>query len=133
MLLFDVDDFKSINDTYGHEAGDKALVKLAEVLKSNFRSDDHICRIGGDEFVVFMVHTNGLQKELIAAKIDQINDQLKRADDEVPYFSVSVGVAYGADAADAESLFEQTDEAMYESKKSGKRTYTFYRKGASLG
>ena len=129
MLLFDVDDFKSINDTYGHEAGDKALVKLSKVLKNNFRSDDHICRIGGDEFVVFMVHTNGLQKELIAGKIDQINNQLKRSDDEVPYFSVSVGVAYGADADDTESLFEQTDEAMYQSKKSGKQTYTFYQKG----
>lgn len=129
MLLFDVDDFKSINDTYGHEVGDKALIKLAGVLKGNFRSDDHICRIGGDEFVVFMVHANGLQKELICAKIDQINDQLKHLDEKVPYFSVSVGVAYGADADDAESLFERTDEAMYQSKKSGKHTYTFYQKG----
>jgi diguanylate cyclase (GGDEF)-like protein len=126
MLLFDVDNFKNINDTYGHEVGDKALVKLADVLKSNFRSDDHICRIGGDEFVVFMVHTSGMQKELIASKIDQINALLGAADDEVPYFSVSVGVASGADATDAEGLFEQTDEAMYQSKKSGKQTYTFY-------
>ena len=126
MLLFDVDDFKSINDTYGHEAGDKALEKLAEVLKSNFRADDHICRIGGDEFVVFMVHTNGLQKDLVSTKIDHINDQLKCPDKKVPYFSVSVGVACGADAVDAESLFERADEAMYQSKKGGKQTYTFY-------
>ena len=129
MLLFDVDDFKSINDVYGHEMGDKALVKLAEVLKSNFRSDDHICRIGGDEFVVFMVHANGLQEELISAKIDQINDQIMCQDEKAPFFSVSVGVAYGADADDAESLFERADEAMYQSKKSGKQTYTFYREG----
>ena len=129
MLLFDVDDFKSVNDTYGHEVGDQALIKLASVLKSNFRSDDHICRIGGDEFVVFMVHANGLQQELISTKIDRINDQLKHSDEKVPNFSVSVGVAYGADADDAESLFERADEAMYQSKKDGKQTYTFYQKG----
>lgn len=129
MLLFDVDDFKSVNDTCGHEVGDQALIKLASVLKSNFRSDDHICRIGGDEFVVFMVHANGLQQELISTKIDRINDQLKHSDEKVPNFSVSVGVAYGADADDAESLFERADEAMYQSKKDGKQTYTFYQKG----
>ncbi len=126
MLLFDVDDFKNINDTYGHETGDKALVKLAEVLKSNFRADDLVCRIGGDEFVVFMVHVGDLQHNLVVSKIEQINERLKKAGDGVPLFTVSVGVAFGADATDAEHLFENADTAMYESKKNGKSTYSFY-------
>ena len=58
MMLLDVDNFKNINDTYGHETGDKVLVRLVEILRKNFRMDDYICRIGGDEFVIFMVHSS---------------------------------------------------------------------------
>ena len=126
MLLFDVDDFKSVNDGRGHEVGDKVLIKLVQVLKKNFRSDDYVCRIGGDEFVVFMVHSTEMQRDLIARKIEAINAELSVTDDGLPPISVSVGVVHGADAADAENLFEKTDEAMYQSKKRGKNTYTFY-------
>ncbi|MBO4899751.1 MAG: GGDEF domain-containing protein [Lachnospiraceae bacterium] len=97
MMLFDVDNFKTINDTYGHETGDMVLIKLVEVLKRVFRDDDCICRIGGDEFVVFMVHSGNIRHRLIESKIGQINAEL-----------------------------ENTDAAMYESKKSGKGTYTFH-------
>ena len=58
MLLFDLDNFKEINDTYGHEVGDKVLIKLVNILKLNFRSDDYVCRIGGDEFVAIVSGTN---------------------------------------------------------------------------
>lgn len=126
MLLFDVDNFKTINDSYGHETGDRVLVKLVRALKSNFRSDDYVCRIGGDEFVVFMVHANEMQKSLIVSKIYRINQELQQTDDGLPEASVSVGVVHGSDAPDAASLFEKTDEAMYQSKQRGKHTYTFY-------
>lgn len=126
MMLFDVDNFKSINDTYGHETGDKVLIKLVQVLRRNFRSDDYVCRIGGDEFVVFMVHASGAQKELIAQKINEINRCMQTADDGLPPASISVGIVHGSDGADAEDLFEKTDAAMYRSKKKGKQTYTFY-------
>jgi diguanylate cyclase (GGDEF)-like protein len=125
MLLFDLDNFKSINDTYGHEAGDKVLVKLVQVLKNSFRSDDYICRLGGDEFVVFMVHSSKMKQHLIARKIDEINRQLADTVDGLPSTSVSVGIVHGKDAADAENLFEKTDEAMYQAKKNGKHTYKF--------
>lgn len=126
MLLFDVDDFKSVNDGYGHETGDKVLIKVVQILKANFRSDDYVCRIGGDEFVVFMVHSTEMQRDLISKKIEAINAELLKTDDGLPPISVSVGVVHGTDATDAENLFEKTDEAMYQSKRRGKNTYTFY-------
>ncbi|MBO7356254.1 MAG: diguanylate cyclase [Lachnospiraceae bacterium] len=125
MLLLDVDNFKSINDNYGHEVGDKVLVKLVKVLKSIFRDDDHICRIGGDEFVILMVHSTSINQRLLASKIEQINSELERDDDGLPPISISVGVVSGKEAANKDELFEKTDAAMYESKKNGKRTYTF--------
>lgn len=125
MMLFDVDNFKEINDTYGHETGDKVLVKLVHVLRDNFRSDDYVCRIGGDEFVVFMVHSSGLQRHLVAQKIDEINKVMAETGDGLPPASVSVGIVHGSEASDAEDLFEKTDAAMYQSKQKGKHTYTF--------
>ncbi|MCR4615259.1 MAG: diguanylate cyclase [Clostridiales bacterium] len=126
MLLFDLDDFKGINDTYGHEIGNKVLIKLAQSLKNNFRSDDYVCRIGGDEFVVFMVHSAEMQDDLISAKIENISKELRRTRDGLPSASISVGIVHGSDATDVENLFEKSDEAMYQSKKSGKNTYTFH-------
>lgn len=126
MMLFDVDNFKSINDTHGHETGDKELIKLVETLKIAFRDDDYICRIGGDEFIVFMVHSAGMQRRLIESKIEQINSELGNTDDGLPPISISVGIVNGKDVTDPAHIFEKTDKAMYESKTSGKGTYTFY-------
>ena len=128
MMLIDVDNFKNINDTYGHETGDKVLIKVVQVLNSIFRDDDCICRIGGDEFVVFMVHSSKIQRPLIETKIRQINVELENTDDGLPPISISVGIVNGKDVNDAETMFEKTDAAMYESKKQGKHTYTFYTK-----
>lgn len=126
MMLIDVDDFKSINDNYGHDTGDKALQKVVTVLKSIFRDDDHICRIGGDEFVVFMVHSSAMSKRLIESKIEQINAELERTDDGLPPISISVGIVNGKNVGADDNIYEMTDAAMYKSKKSGKHTYTFY-------
>ena len=128
MMLIDVDNFKSINDTYGHETGDKVLIKIVQVLNSIFRDDDCICRIGGDEFVVFMVHSSNISRRLIETKINQINIELENTDDGLPPVSISVGIVNGRDIKNAETMFEKTDAAMYESKKQGKNTYTFYTK-----
>ena len=128
MMMLDVDNFKSINDTYGHETGDKVLKKLVQVLNSVFRDDDCICRIGGDEFVVFMVHSTGMPRRLIESKISQISEELENTDDGLPSFSISIGIVNGKDVDDTDSLLKSTDTAMYESKNRGKHTYTFYSK-----
>lgn len=125
MIMFDVDDFKYINDGYGHEMGDKMLQKVANTLKENFRSDDYVCRIGGDEFVVFMVHADEKRK-LIAGKIERINGELEKAEEGLVATSISAGIAHGSRAKNPQELFNQADQAMYQSKQNGKHTYTFY-------
>ncbi len=125
MMMLDVDNFKGINDTYGHETGDKILIKLVRILQGVFRDDDCICRMGGDEFVIFMVHAAGMQRRLIESKITQINDELGNPDDGLPAASISVGIVNGKSVNDKEHLYEKADAALYESKKQGKHTYTF--------
>ena len=125
MILIDIDDFKSVNDTYGHDVGDKVLIKTANALKNNFRTDDYICRIGGDEFVVFMVHASKEEQASIAAKAQAINAALADTADGLPATSISVGIVHGSESDDAETLFEKADDAMYRAKHSGKNTYSF--------
>ena len=126
VILFDMDNFKSINDNYGHETGDKALIRLVRILEGVFRDDDCICRIGGDEFVVFMVHVGDRQRLLVSAKIEQINRELDQPEDDIPPMSVSVGIIHGTQAGSVDGLFEKLDDAMYASKNQGKHAYTFY-------
>ena len=126
MLLIDADNFKGINDNYGHEVGDKILQKIANTIKHNFRNDDYVCRIGGDEFVVFMVHADDEHKGLIGSKIDHINEELEDTSDGLPAITVSVGIAHGKDASTPETLFEHADEVLYQTKDNGRRGYTFY-------
>ncbi len=125
MLLFDADDFKGINDNYGHEVGDKVLIKIVNTFKKVFRDDDSICRIGGDEFVVFLKHSGEISHSLIEFKINQIIKFLEDTSDGLPPVSLSAGVVSGRNATDTEELFEKSDKAMYMSKTNGKRTFTF--------
>ena len=126
IFLVDVDNFKTINDNYGHETGDKVLVKLSRVLKSNFRPDDFICRIGGDEFVIFMLHTDKENTRLITSKVESINRGLSETNDGLPATSISVGIIHGSESDKIGELYEKIDSAMYESKHKGKSTYTIY-------
>ena len=126
MLILDVDNFKSINDTYGHEAGNKVLVKLVDLAKQVFRADDYICRVGGDEFVIVMGRIQESQRQLIIPKILEINDQLAKPEEGMPACSISVGLAHGSMAENVTDLFEKADKALYVSKRSGKHTYTFF-------
>ena len=126
MIMLDVDNFKTINDTCGHETGDRVLVRLARVLKKHFRAEDYICRIGGDEFVVFMVNTTKAQYDLVAAKIEEISHELFESNDGLPSVTISVGIAHGSEFPDAAAWFEEADEAMYRAKQRGKQASIFF-------
>ena len=126
MLLVDVDHFKQVNDHYGHEVGDQILKKIARVFKKQFRSDDHICRYGGDEFVVLMQRTEEMQPEQIRERVRRINSLLCRSFDGLPPVTVSVGAAFGDTATHARDLFEKADKALYETKRNGRNGITFF-------
>ena len=126
LLLVDVDAFKEVNDTYGHPVGDKVLQSVADILRSNFRFSDLICRLGGDEFVVIMRRTDLTHKDLIADKINHINELLKSPKEGLPPTSISVGAAFGKEDLSASALFEQADKALYIVKNNGKSNCAFY-------
>lgn len=126
FLLFDADKFKSINDELGHEIGDKVLQKIANTLKVNFRADDYICRIGGDEFMVLMVHISKEVKHLIEHKVVLINKDLSRTEDGLPPISVSVGVALCRNTNNPQEMFHDADVALYYVKDHGRSGVCFY-------
>ncbi len=127
FLIIDVDVFKSINDNYGHDVGDQALIKVARLLDENFRKVDYVLRIGGDEFAVIMEKTGPDKKPIIRSKIEAINEILQHPEDEAvfPKYSVSVGIAF-TEKGFSDELFQQTDQALYHTKENGRCGYTFY-------
>ena len=76
LILIDVDTFKTVNDMYGHAVGDEILKKVTGLLKKAFRSIDHVCRIGGDEFAIIMVEMTSDLKYTIEKKIKAVNEEL---------------------------------------------------------
>ncbi len=126
MLLMDVDYFKEVNDSYGHETGDRVLQKVVSTITGNFRSVDHVCRIGGDEFVVIMLNTNLSHKNQIAEKVFRINEMLQQTEDGLPAVSVSAGVAFRDRSMTDQNLYECADQALYHTKRNGKKGVSFY-------
>lgn len=125
LLLIDGDKFKTINDTYGHEIGDQVLKKIANQMKEQFRTEDYLIRIGGDEFTAILMNLTYLEKAVIEEKIDKINDVLQHPVDKLPKTSISVGVAFAKRGYEDE-LFQKADEALYHTKANGGCGYTIY-------
>ena len=119
LVLFDLDRFKPINDTYGHKMGDRVLERTAKVISNAFRAHDYVCRIGGDEFAVIMVHTSTSAGKQIEEKVDRINEELRQPLDDIPGIQLSCGVAYGALIPNFDKLFHDADAALYRVKRSG--------------
>ena len=121
LLLFDLDKFKLVNDTYGHKMGDEVLIKTAACIKTAFRAQDYVCRIGGDEFAVIMVNLDASSADVIRRKVETINDSLGNAHDGIPPITISCGAAYGEWIGDYDKLFKEADAALYRVKGSGGR------------
>ena len=124
--MLDIDHFKSINDTYGHAVGDVILKKMADLLMTTFRSIDHVCRIGGDEFAIIMVDMNSELNYTISDKINEINRQLAISKDGEPTVSISVGIALSDRENPGDDIFRDADKALYQTKEKGRKGYTFY-------
>ena len=128
MLMIDLDNFKQINDRYGHLFGDTVLTQVARVLKKMFRSQDLIARVGGDEFMVLMrgIADQELLKNRCQQMITLIANTFRHLNREEP-LSCSVGVAVSPDHGSSYyELFKHADQAMYQAKTMGKNTFAFY-------
>lgn len=129
LLILDIDDFKSVNDTYGHIAGDKVLILIANTLRKVLRDGDKIFRYGGEEFVIVL---NRLSKErcnLIAKRLISIIDanQLIYKGNSL-HVTVSIGATRYIDGDTPNDLIERADRALYISKKNGKNQMTIQEK-----
>ena len=127
LMIIDLDYFKGINDQYGHEIGDKVLKKVADAIFSSFRSDDLVCRIGGDEFAVILIHLGPSLRTLVQAKYEAISEKLKDGSDGVPPVTISTGVAFGEYRIGASALFKNADRALYRAKEAGRATMRFHK------
>ncbi|WP_373073222.1 diguanylate cyclase [Sulfurimonas sp.] len=119
MIMFDIDDFKQVNDTYGHKVGDEVLVKLSNIVKSQLRENDYVFRIGGEEFVVLLTET-GLESAVsVAEKLRKnISEKLDEVTDRT--ITVSLGVSESNESDTEDTIFRRVDRLLYKSKNSGK-------------
>ncbi len=129
LIFIDVDYFKNINDSYGHEVGDHVLIELSQRLSTPLRADDTLARIGGDEFVVLLdpiQHPE--QPAIVASKLmEALTDPYVLPDGQEHRLSASMGIAlYPRDGEDPSTLLRNADTAMYRAKESGRNNYAFY-------
>jgi diguanylate cyclase (GGDEF)-like protein len=122
LYFIDLDQFKDVNDSLGHRAGDELLVELAELLRRSLRDTDVIARLGGDEFAVLLPHTSADEAMVLARRIlDTIRSQTFVASGQQLAVSASIGVAwYPAHSTDADALLSFADLAMYDAKSAGR-------------
>jgi len=121
-MMIDADHFKEINDTYGHDAGDTVLCELARTLQHSVRTDDFVCRLGGDEFLIICPKTDskgGLNiAQIVRSKVSEMS---VKTGGGFWNGSVSIGLAgYHKNMKNYEALIKAADEGVYEAKKAGK-------------
>jgi len=121
LLVWDVDRFKSINDTYGHAAGDKVLTVIARLLRDRVRETDLTARYGGEEFVILMPETDAAHAEPVADKLRQAiaATEFHFRGKRVP-ITASCGLTESRPGDDAQSLFQRADAALYRAKENGR-------------
>lgn len=128
LMILDIDHFKSVNDTYGHDIGDAVLREFAARLKRNIRGVDLACRFGGEEFVVLMPDTDFVQAELVAERVrHSISERVFEVNAGRPLsVTVSAGVTLNETASDTpESLIKRADVALYRAKREGRNRVVF--------
>ena len=119
LLMIDVDHFKQVNDTYGHDQGDAVLISLAQQIKQNFRENDVCCRLGGEEFVVLVHSAEAHSVYKAAERLRKRMENLQS--DNMPKVTISIGIAfYPEDNEDIQEIFKIADNRLYQAKNLGR-------------
>jgi len=127
VLFVDLDGFKGVNDTYGHQVGDGLLVQIANRLRAALRSEDTISRVGGDEFVVLVGVDEPADAGMVAGTLIETLRETVYVEGHALHVSGSIGIAlYPADGQDQDALMTNADAAMYHAKASGRNAYCYF-------
>lgn len=130
LIMFDIDHFKDINDTWGHAAGDRVLVHLARIVRNEIREPDFAFRWGGEEFIIIAPNTD---LEGASALAEKVRLAVEGAPEEtVGKFTISCGVASGAVSESMETWFKRADEALYRAKREGRNRVRVWDAGIDL-
>lgn len=125
LLILDLDDFKEVNDNFGHDVGDRLLKEVAKRLKKSVRTEDTLARLGGDEFVLLTdAFENQADLENLAIRIISIISTPFNIGKQKLSVSISLGIAYTSKPTTKDTLFKKADEALYISKSKSKNTFT---------
>jgi diguanylate cyclase (GGDEF)-like protein len=128
VISLDLDKFKNINDTYGHQAGDKVLIEFATTVNLFMRKSDIFARIGGEEFVVLIQNTDMKNTMIVCEKIrKEVEHSSVEYKDNIINFSVSIGVAEFTKENSIDELLEKSDTALYKAKESGRNQVLEYK------
>lgn len=129
LISLDIDNFKAVNDTLGHDSGDKFLKQVGKRFKRAIHLNDHVYHMGGDEFLFFINSVyNNKQAEIMIKKIQNVfKEPFHIEGKKIDYVTASLGVVIiNQDGNDFETLYNNADDAMYEAKRIGKNRYLFY-------
>lgn len=128
--MLDIDRFKLINDTYGHQAGDKVLLELAEIIQGSTRDGDLAARIGGEEYALLLPNTSSQQAVVVAQRIQKslVDHEFILNDNKPIFITVSIGICTISQLAclDRENLYTYADQALYHSKHIGHNSISVY-------
>ena len=126
VIMLDLDRFKSVNDTYGHQKGDEVLRFLADLMRAEKRDSDYCCRYGGEEFTILMPYASEQQASELAERIRKRTESTISPTGKAMTLSLGIST-FPLRAGDAESLFKQADDALYQAKESGRNRTVVYR------
>jgi two-component system CheB/CheR fusion protein len=127
VMFIDLDNFKVVNDSLGHHAGDDLLQKVATILRDCVRASDTVARFGGDEFALLIEDTSPAEADSLARRITEAFSQSIDVSGHAVYSGCSIGISlFPSDGEDADILLKHADAAMYQAKEAGKRTHYFF-------
>ncbi len=128
LAMVDLDDFKAINDSYGHQVGDEVLIAVSQLLQSGCRKEDLAARFGGEEFTVLLVHTNVEQGK---QQIERVRSNLENLviDKIGRLVTASFGLSSLTDDESIDKMISQADKALYQAKEEGKNRVIIYGEG----